>query len=195
MKFTQATTQSPIKAEVVEEPVVQQLKVEPATSEESLSMKIETPVLKKVTSNSKSTSNRKRESNTNKNIVKNYARAMSNFALSKTALPYLQEILESQGKVSLRGFKMFIKKNKEDITSIRRLRELLLITEEDAELVCGYKNVFKALSMVFLKSFSVNWIYASKVSDKLTHVKYRFKMMRRVENPEYFTYLEDFARK
>ncbi len=195
MKFTQATTQSPIKAEVIEEPVIQQVKVEPETSEESLSMKTETPVLKKVTSNSKSTSNRKRESNTNKNIVKNYARAMSNFALSKTALPYLQEILEIQGKVSLRGFKMFIKKNKEDITSIRRLRELLLITEEDAELVCGYKNVFKALSMVFLKSFSVNWIYASKVSDKLTHVKYRFKMMRRVENPEYFTYLEDFARK
>ena len=195
MKFTQATTQSPIKAEVIEEPVIQQVKVEPETSEESLSMKTETPVLKKVTSNSKSTSNRKRESNTNKNIVKNYARAMSNFALSKTAQPYLQEILEIQGKVSLRGFKMFIKKNKEDITSIRRLRELLLITEEDAELVCGYKNVFKALSMVFLKSFSVNWIYASKVSDKLTHVKYRFKMMRRVENPEYFTYLEDFARK
>jgi len=136
---------------------------------------------------------RKRESNINKNIVKNYARAMVNFALSKVATPYLQELFKKEEYAEMKGFLTFIEAKKEEITSIRRLRDLLVPTEQDDELVQGYKRVFKAIGLIFIRDFTVNWVYSSKISDKLTHLKYRFKMLRRVQNPEFFTYLEDFG--
>ena len=55
------------------------------------------------------------------------------------------------------------------------------------------KRVFKAIGIIFIRDFTVNWVYNSKIADKLTHLKYRFKMLRRVQNPEFFTYLEDFG--
>jgi len=140
---------------------------------------------------------RKRESNVNKNIVKNYARAMVNFALSGIATAMVENLLakEKPLNVNLRGFRKFMEEQKEEVTSIRRLRELLLPCGQDSETLAGYKRVFKAIGMVFIRDFSVNWIYNSKVGDKLTHVKYRFKMLRRVQNPEFFTYIEGFTKK
>ncbi len=140
---------------------------------------------------------RKRESNVNKNIVKNYARAMVNFALSGIATAMVENLLakEKPLNVNLRGFKKFMEEQKEEVTSIRRLRELLLPCDKDSSTLAAYKRVFKAIGMLFIRDFSVNWIYSSKVGDKLTHVKYRFKMMRRVQNPEFFTYIEGFTKK
>jgi len=129
----------------------------------------------------------------NKNIIKNYARAMVNFAMSKMALPYLKKILREEG-VDLEGFRDYMTKNREEVTSIKTLRELLLIDEGEEAQVAGYKRVFVKISVVFVKFFSVNWIYNSKVSDKLTHLKYRFKVLRRIKEPEHFTYLEGFTK-
>jgi len=129
----------------------------------------------------------------NKNIIKNYARAMVNFAMSKMALPYLKKILR-QEEVDLEGFRDYMTKNREEVTSIKTLRELLLIEEGEESQVAGYKRAFVKISVVFVKFFSVNWIYNSKVSDKLTHLKYRFKVLRRIKEPEHFTYLEGFTK-
>ena len=137
----------------------------------------------------------KRESKINKNIIKNYARAMVNFAQSEVAAPYLAEELKAEPNVNLQGFLLFMESQKDEITSIRRLRELLLINEVEDERIASFKRIFQAVSLVFIRDFSVNWIYNSKISDKLTHTKYRFKIFRRVQNPECFTYLEDFSRK
>jgi len=137
----------------------------------------------------------KRESKINKNIIKNYARAMVNFAQSEVAAPYLAEFLKGEPNVNLQGFLVFMESQKDEITSIRRLRELLLISEVEEEKIASFKRIFQAVSLVFIRDFSVNWIYNSKISDKLTHTKYRFKIYRRVQHPECFTYLEDFSRK
>ena len=137
----------------------------------------------------------KRQSNINKNIIKNYARAMLNFALSTISFPYLESLVKAEKIIDLEGFQGFLDEKKDEITSIRKLRELLLATEEDSEMVAAYKRVFKEICMIFIRDFSVNWIYHSKVSDKLTHVKYRFKILRRVQSPAYFTYLENFHSK
>jgi len=137
----------------------------------------------------------RREAISNKNIVKNYSRAMVNFALSNMAVVYLEKIIKNEPAFNMEGFKKFMEEQREEITSIKRLRDILMLCREDGQQLISYKRVFKALSLVFIKKFSVNWIYSSKIADKLIHVKYRFKMLRRVQNPEYFTYLEDFAHK
>lgn len=133
----------------------------------------------------------KKEIQSNKNIVKNYARAMINFALSNMARAQLNKILQKEC-VDLQSFKKFVQAQKEDINSIKKLRELLLITEEDSEKTAALKRAFARISEVFVKFYSVNWIFNSKVSDKLIHLRYRFKILRRIRNPEHFTYLENF---
>lgn len=130
----------------------------------------------------------------NKNIVKNYARAMVNFTLSEPAIFYLQHLVEIEG-VELQKFRMFIQSQKEGINSIKTLRELLLVTKNDSDQLAAYKRVFKEICEIFVKIFSVNWIFSSKLGDKIIHLKYRFKILRRIRKPELFTYLEDFNKR
>lgn len=138
----------------------------------------------------------KKERSPNKNIVKNYARAMINFALSELAVPYLELHIEKQEeKLTLAEFKKFLQDQKEKINSIKTLRELLLITDDDETRLVAYKEVFRDICETFVKMFSVNWIFSSKLSDKTIHLKYRFKMLRRIRNPEQFTYLENFNKR
>lgn len=125
------------------------------------------------------------------NIIKNYSRALTNFALSKVGRPYLNLMLQEAG-IDFKFFSRFVRKNRQKINCIQSLRNKLLILENDPEKIIACKQTFQKISEVFLKYFSVNWIFSSKVCDKMTHVKYRFKILRRVRNPEYFTYLEGF---
>lgn len=139
-------------------------------------------------------SSEKKSTSSNKNIVKNFARAMVNFTLSDIALYYLEPITENEG-VNLKKFIAFIQNQKQNINSIRTLRELLLITKNDSDEISQYKRVFRDVCEVFVKYFSVNWIYSSKLADRMTHLKYRFKILRRIRNPEHFTYLENFNKR
>lgn len=122
---------------------------------------------------------------------------MINFALSYIANPYLEKIIEKypERRIDMRSFKEFMEQQKERVTSIKRLRELLMIKVKEDKVILGYKIVFKEISLVFIKYFSVNWIYNSKIEGRMIHLKYRFKMIRRVENPKMFTHIEDINRK
>ena len=128
------------------------------------------------------------------NIMKNYSRALTNFTLSKVAQPYVESSLETHG-IARAYFYRFIKKDKQKMNCIQSLRNKLLIYPSDVENVARCKRVFQAVCEVFLKYFSVNWIFSSKVNDRLMHLKYRFKILRRVRNPEHFTYLKEFKKK
>jgi hypothetical protein len=133
-------------------------------------------------------------STSGKNIVKNYSRAMINFALSKLAAPYLPQLLV-QEKIKMEEFRRFLNLRKTKVNCIKSMRELLLIAKEDTMQVAACKNIFKEICKVFIKYFSVNWIFSSKISDRIVHLKYRFKLLRRIQDPEHFTYLESFSRK
>ena len=123
------------------------------------------------------------------NIMKNYSRALVNFALSKSAKPYLDCIIEKEN-IAHFDFEWFISSGRRKVNCIKSLREKLLITTDDSERIAGCKRAFRDICVVFLKIFSVNWIFNSKISDRRTHLMYRFKILRRVRNPEHFTYLE-----
>jgi len=124
-----------------------------------------------------------------KNIVKNYGRAMSSFAYSEISLPYLEPLAQEEG-VTVSGFHEWIQNNKENIDGIERLRWLLIATQKDSNATKAYKTIFQKLCIIFLKFFSVNWIYGGKLTHKQVHLNYRFKMLRRVRTPEIFTYLK-----
>lgn len=127
--------------------------------------------------------------NSAKNIVKNYGRAFASFALSSLSEPYLPKFLD-ENFLSVDDFREFVTINKDSIDGISTLRDMLLIKKDNTEVVKRCKKVFMEVAVIFIKFFSVNWIFHSKVYNKDAHLKFRFKMLRRVKQPEFFTYLK-----
>ncbi len=128
-----------------------------------------------------------------KNIVKNFGKAMCSFASSDLAMPYLQK-LNTNKDIRLEDFQSHIHKKRDLIDSIDSLRSLLLIMKNDDSEIAAFKKVFQEISIIFIKYFSVNWIFQGKMSHKQAHLRARFKMLRRIMNPQHFTYFKDFSR-
>lgn len=124
-----------------------------------------------------------------KNIAKNYGRAISNFACSKIAEPYLLPILQAEN-VQMKEFTDYMKATKLSINGIDSFRAMLLRKDGESEQVAAYKRVFQQIGKVFVNYFSVNWIFDSKIVHKVTYLKFRFKILRRLKNPESFTYMK-----
>jgi len=125
------------------------------------------------------------------NIMKNYCRGITNFVLSDLAIKYLVPLLEKH-QLELETFRVFILAKKPKINCIKQLRGLLLVKKDDREEMAAMKDIFREITIIFLKYFSPNWIYNTRIADKYAHLKYRFKVLRRVKNPIYFTYLQGF---
>jgi len=124
-----------------------------------------------------------------KNIVINYGRAISTFATSKLADPYLKPLL-LEHQVQKKDFQGYVKSMKDNIGGISSFRQMLVTLEEDSKDVLAYKKTFAALAEIFIKYFSVNWITHGRMGHKDVYLKYRFKMLRRIKDPEKFTYLK-----
>ena len=129
-----------------------------------------------------------------KNVVKNYGKAMCSFAYSEMAKPYLQVIVKRHN-ITIQEFSEWVQNYKERVDSIESLRWLLLALPSDEESIRACKRVFQNISEIFLRFFCVNWIYSGKLRHKQTHLNFRTKMLRRVRNPELFTYLQNSNKK
>lgn len=125
-----------------------------------------------------------------KNVVKNYGKAMSGFALTDLARPYREELLASH-HISFDNFKKFVINYKERIDSIGSFREMILPSAEDTDEVGKIKIVLRSLCEIFVRDFALNWIFSSKSNQRAILLKYRFKILRRVQNPSKFTYLKN----
>jgi hypothetical protein len=124
-----------------------------------------------------------------KNIVKNYGNAIASFAVSELAVPYLGSLLASEG-LDLQGFQQYVYEKKNSLTNISNFRTLLKEYHEDGELENAFKRVFKSVAEIFVKYFSVNWIFSGKITYRDEHLRFRSKMLRRIKNPDLFTYLK-----
>jgi len=124
-----------------------------------------------------------------KTVVKNYGKAIASFALSPIAIPYLNPMLKQEG-IKLNEFIHYISAVKESIEGIDTFRALLLIKDSDEKKTASSKRIFQSVGEIFIKYFSVNWIYSGRMMNKKAHLKFRFKMLRRIKNPELFTYLK-----
>jgi len=129
-----------------------------------------------------------------KNIAKNFGKAICSFATSKLAQPYLIPFLE-QESLKEKDFIKFIERAKDGIEGLFSFRRVLLSSPNDSDEVLASKRVFVRISEVFIKYFSINWIFHGKVFHKIAHVNFRFKMLRRIQCPELFTYLRTQKKK
>jgi hypothetical protein len=132
---------------------------------------------------------KRRNPSSTKNLVINYGKAIASFAVSDLAIPYLEPFLETEN-VSLQEFISFINQSKKNIGGIKSFKYLILTTSDDSEMVAIYKKIFRDIAAVFINYFSVNWIMHGKVTHKKTYLFYRFKMLRRIQDPENFTYMK-----
>jgi len=184
LKQAQARVQEKIPLEAQNSPINSISTNDQLTSQENNSQK----------SSRKSSASLKSEGKkeTCQNIVKNYSRAFTNFSLSSLALPHLKpELLKYD--LSYDDFNTYIIKNKPKINCIKNLRGALFIKSNDNDKMKALKEVFQKMCQVFLKYYSVNWLFHSRIDNKMIHLNYRFKILRRVNNPEYFTYLEGYS--
>jgi hypothetical protein len=124
-----------------------------------------------------------------KNLVKNYGRAICSFINSKISDTYITSAARERG-VNVKSFKDFIYNKKDFLDGIDTFRAMLVAGPEDSDLIKLYKKLFQIMAATFIKYFSVNWIFDSKIAHKDVYLKYRFKMLRRIQAPEYFTYLQ-----
>jgi len=124
------------------------------------------------------------------NVMKNYSAAMKHFALSHIAVAYLSELPEIE-IVSHETFRSILI-SKKKVNCIKTLRKLLLQEEGDSRETREFKTLFQKSCLVFIKFFSINWIFNSKLTERSKYLHYRGKLLRRIQNPQYFTYLEDF---
>jgi len=129
-----------------------------------------------------------------KNIVINFGKAIASFASSDLATPYLENIVQKEG-ILLSDFTDYIRQAKESIGGIDSFRHLLLVTEQDDAKTSALKRTLSQIGVVFIKFFSVNWICHGRVTHKIVYLKYRNKMLRRIQRPEFFTYIKEHKKK
>jgi len=133
-----------------------------------------------------------------KHIIKNYGKALCTFACSDIAKPYLEDIQKHESIckiITVQGFQTFIKEKRDIIDSMKSIRDILLIKQSENKVLAAYKKMFQKISIIFVKYFSINWIFQGKMKYKQIYVNSRFKILRRIQNPQYFTYFQAFARR
>ncbi len=172
------------KIEVKQEPQVQ-VKVAPVPVQQT-QQKTKEPSNR---GRKKTSPEAKEEAKSTKTVVKNYGKAIASFAMSPVAIPYLSEIM-AQNNVKHSEFVEYVGKAKESIEGIDTFRSLLLVKDNDHPKIAAFKIVFQSIAETFINSFSVNWIYSGRMMNKKVHLKLRFKILRRIQNPELFTYLK-----
>jgi hypothetical protein len=121
-----------------------------------------------------------------KNVAKNYGRAICKFALCSVGENYLQQHA-AELDVNIADFKNYLKEKKETLDGVENFRELLLIRGIESQKLKKHKLLFQRLCEIFIKYFSVNWIFGGKLNYKQEYLRLRFKMLRRIQNPEIFT--------
>ena len=87
--------------------------------------------------------------------MKNYGRAMTNFALSRVAQTYLKSITGQLG-ISLQSFSDYTEKRKKSANCIKNLREMLPMGTDEDEEDLEFKIAFQKICVVFLTLFYLN---------------------------------------
>jgi len=118
-----------------------------------------------------------------KNLNINFIKAIFTFANSHLAIPYLKPLLQKE-EIKFSDFTSFIHQYKPSVNGIYALLSMLVEDKSNNQKIVACKRIFKALSEIFIKFFSVNWIFHGKVENKQLYLDYRFKLLRRIQNPQ-----------
>jgi len=121
-----------------------------------------------------------------KNVDLTYIKAIITFANSHMALPYIKACLQ-QENLKFTDLISFITTTKDCITNgVQAFWSLFLDEVRDDPKTEACKRIFKSLSQVFIDNFSVDWINQSKLVHKEAYLKYRQKMLKKLQSPEHY---------
>eukprot|EP00330_Aristerostoma_sp_ATCC50986_P006148 CAMPEP_0114592912 /NCGR_PEP_ID=MMETSP0125-20121206/14616_1 /TAXON_ID=485358 ORGANISM="Aristerostoma sp., Strain ATCC 50986" /NCGR_SAMPLE_ID=MMETSP0125 /ASSEMBLY_ACC=CAM_ASM_000245 /LENGTH=221 /DNA_ID=CAMNT_0001791785 /DNA_START=32 /DNA_END=697 /DNA_ORIENTATION=+ len=129
-----------------------------------------------------------------KNIVRNYSKAICRFILSPVSDEYMCDIIKKDNlQVNAKTFKDYIKLQRKSLDCIPALKKLLIVEEYDDIEMAHTKKLFVEMALIFIKYFSVKWIFNSRLSYKFAYLKFRFSFERRLKNPELFNHMNPFG--
>jgi hypothetical protein len=121
-----------------------------------------------------------------KNIIKNYGRAIANFILTPLFEPYM--IAEPLMKdINWREFRHFVEEVRDNLVNLETFRKIISIDQSDDSKVVAFKKLFVKGAVIFIKYFSVNWIFDSKVVYKQMYLRFRGTLLRGVLDPSKLT--------
>ena len=132
-----------------------------------------------------------------KNMIRNYGKAICSFAVNTIALPYIENILEQEQitEISLTDFFDFVRWRRSKIETINTFKESVYPAENDGDKHRNFKKLLFSLAEVFMKHYCVNWIYSSKLGNKMEHLKYRFRFLRMLKSPVFFANVKSVIKK
>jgi len=121
-----------------------------------------------------------------KNVDLTYIKAIITFANSHMALPYIKACLQ-QENLKFTDLISFITTTKDCITNgVQAFWSLFLDEVRGDPKTEACKRIFESLSQVFIDNFSVDWINQSKLVHKEAYLKYRQKMLKKLQSPEHY---------
>ena len=71
---------------------------------------------------------------------------------------------------------------KEVLNSKAAFIETLTFNEADSNFIRIFKETFRQLSLIFIKHYSVNWIFAGKTLNKEQYLKMRMKILNMIQS-------------
>jgi hypothetical protein len=66
---------------------------------------------------------------------------------------------------------------------------------DDSAQLAAFKRIYKRIGEIFIKFYSVNWIFNGRLNYKDAHLKFRNRMLRRLKNPDSFNHIKSFSKK
>ncbi|CAK79367.1 unnamed protein product (macronuclear) [Paramecium tetraurelia] len=120
--------------------------------------------------------------NDTKNITKNFSKAIISYIMNNPDL--LKQFFSSK---QYEDFLVLLKNKKNQMTNIKQLRDLWIDGGKSSE----FNKVFRIISQYFLKNQSVAYVYNSRISNTIWHLKYRQNLLRALKEPENFRFIKD----
>ncbi|CAD8161193.1 unnamed protein product [Paramecium octaurelia] len=120
--------------------------------------------------------------NDTKNITKNFSKAIISYIMNN---PDLLKSFFSNKQYD--DFLNLLKNKKNQMTNIKQLRDLWV----DGGKFSEFNKVFRIISQYFLKNQSVAYVYNSRISNTIWHLKYRQNLLRALKEPENFRFIKD----
>lgn len=126
----------------------------------------------------------RRIKNETKNIPKNYGKAIISFIERNEAV--VRRVVAAAGDNNYAGFMATIRLKKRKVNSIADLRSLWLDEENP------FAQATRILSSIFLKKHSLPYIFNSRVTNFQGHIKYRYRLIEALREPDQFTSIKMF---
>lgn len=99
----------------------------------------------------------------------------------------MRRVVSKFPSMTFSSFMAILRARKRRINSIADLRSFWLESEEE-----DFPKIARILSNIFLRFYSLEYIFNSRISNYAGHVKYRGRLVEALQNPHNFTSIKQY---